>query len=535
MNARVGLGSAIAARVKQTLDTLVKDEVASRLVNSDYTLWGSKAEPEAKKRLGWLQATRVSAPFVSQIAELRDEYLRQGINHFVLGGMGGSSLAPEVITATAGVDLTVLDSTDPDQVRAALSDRLSSTVVIISSKSGGTVETDSQRRVYETAFRDAGIDPINRIIIVTDPESPLHESAAAAGYRTFLADPTVGGRYSALTAFGLVPSGLAGADIGELLQDAESIMPILSEDSPTNPGLLLGAALAAGAPLIDKVGLISDGTPILGFGDWIEQLIAESTGKEGTGVLPVVLERSGYEAKHSLSDLVPVHLVKEVNSPPAGVVQTAGKLGAQFVLWEFATAVAGRILGINPFDQPDVESAKVAARGLLDSRPEPTQPRFVDQGVEVRGADSLLGKVKTLEEAIAALVQDLGDQGYVAIQAYVDRVAHPDFAELRDLLAQKTHRPTTFGWGPRFLHSTGQYHKGGAPTGAFLQLRTKHTSDLTIVGRPFTFGELITAQADGDATVLEEHGRPVLILTLLDPDKGLTAIARAIDSLKPVA
>ncbi len=531
MNARVGLGSAVAARVRETLDALVADEVASRLAGSDYTLWGKDAEPEAKKRLGWLQATRVSAPFASQITELREEFAREGIDHFVLGGMGGSSLAPEVITATAGVELTVLDSTDPGQVRAALGDRLASTAVIISSKSGGTVETDSQRRAYEKAFRDAGIDPINRIIVVTDPRSPLHESASAAGYRVFLADAAVGGRYSALTAFGLVPSGLAGANIAQLLEDAEDFASVVAEDRPTNPGLLLGAAIAAGAPSIDKVGLISSGTPIVGFGDWIEQLIAESTGKEGTGLLPVVLERSSYEAKHALPDLVPVHLVKQINSPHAGIVQVSGNLGSQIMLWEFATAVAGRILGINPFDQPDVESAKVAARGLLDSRPKPTAPAFVDQGIEVRGSATLLSGVSSLEGALAALVRDLGTQGYVSVQAYVNRVAHPEFSELRDLVATKTERPTTFGWGPRFLHSTGQYHKGGAPTGVFLQLRTKPGKDLSIDERPFTFGELITAQADGDAAVLEKLGRPVLILTLNDPEKGITALARAIDSL----
>jgi glucose-6-phosphate isomerase len=204
--------------------------------------------------------------------------------------MGGSSLAPEVICATAGVELTVLDSSHPDQVRTALADRLDRAVVVVSSKSGSTIETDSQRRAYEHAFTRSGIDPTQRIVIVTDPGSPLDKDARAAGYRVINADPNVGGRYSALTAFGLVPSGLAGVDLEQLLDEAESVADLLADDDAANPALRLGAAMAGTEPLRDKLVLVDDRPWVTGFADWAEQLIAESTGKNGTGVLPVVVQ-----------------------------------------------------------------------------------------------------------------------------------------------------------------------------------------------------------------------------------------------------
>src|SRR5690606_24154768 len=213
----------------------------------------------------------------------------------VLCGMGGSSLAPEVITRTYGVDLVVLDSTDPAQVAPVVSEHLDSTAVVVSSKSGSTLETDSQKRAFEAAFRAAGIDPIRRIVVVTDPGSPLDQAARADGYRVFNADPNVGGRYSALTAFGLVPSGLAGVDIAQLLDEADAASLSLAIDDTDNPGLVLGAVLGGTRPLRDKIGIVADGTHIVGFGEWAEQLIAESTGKDGKGLLPIVLETDAPE------------------------------------------------------------------------------------------------------------------------------------------------------------------------------------------------------------------------------------------------
>ncbi|HLR85765.1 MAG TPA: glucose-6-phosphate isomerase, partial [Nocardioidaceae bacterium] len=273
------------------VEGLVETRVARRISERDHALWGPAAESEAAKRLAWVGLAEESRPLVAEITALRDAQRERGLDHVVLCGMGGSSLAPEVICATAGVELTVVDSSHPDFVRAAIDDRLERTVVVVSSKSGGTVETDSQRRAYERAFRDAGIDPAERIVVVTDPDSPLDTEATEAGYRVFQANPDVGGRYSALTAFGLVPSGLAGADIDALLDEAAAIAPALSDDSVDNPALRLGALLGVASRAgVDKVAIATVDSPIVGLADWAEQLLAESTGKDGTGILPVVVE-----------------------------------------------------------------------------------------------------------------------------------------------------------------------------------------------------------------------------------------------------
>lgn len=533
MSVTVAVRGAAAEAVERLVPQLVSDGVAGRITTQDPSLWGPEAEAESAKRLGWTEAVAISDGLVDDILALRDDLREKGVDHIVLGGMGGSSLAPEVITRTYGVALTVLDATDPAQVQAALDERLASTAVVISSKSGSTVETDSQKRVYEKAFREAGIDPLERIVIVTDPDSPLDQAARADGYRVFNADPNVGGRYSALTAFGLVPSGLAGVDIRELLDEAQAMQLELAIDDDDNPGLVLGAAIAGTKPLKDKLGIIADGTHIVGFADWAEQLIAESTGKDGTGILPVVLEVDSPELTQNLPDLQIVRLVAnerathEVND---GEIEVSGSLGGQMFVWEYATAVAGRLLGINPFDQPDVESAKIATRGLLDSRPEPTTPVFVEDGVEVRTAGPLeLGDdAQTLAGAIDALIAQLPADGYLAVQAYADRIAYPQLAELRALLATKAKRPVTFGWGPRFLHSTGQFHKGGPAVGVFLQLVSAGETDLEIPDRPFTFGQLLQAQAAGDASVLADHARPVLTLTLSDTGAAAAQLRAAI-------
>jgi glucose-6-phosphate isomerase len=531
VSVRIAVSGAAAEAVERVVPQLIDDLVASRLTGGDASLWGADAEDESSRRLGWVEAVSVSRPLIPEIYALRDALRAAGVNHIVLGGMGGSSLAPEVITRTYGVALTVLDSTDPGQVMAALSDRLETTAVVISSKSGSTLETDSQKRIYEQYFTDAGIDPLQRIVIVTDPGSPLDTAARTAGYRVFNADPTVGGRYSALTAFGLVPSGLAGVDLVELLDEAEAVMVELSVDHPANPGLVLGAAIAGTSPLKDKLGIVTDGTHIRGFGDWAEQLIAESTGKLGKGILPVVLDLDSPELEDRPIDLQVVRLVgdwDDTRQVADGEIEIAGSLGAQILVWEYATAIAGRLLGINPFDQPDVESAKIATRALIDNPSTPASPAFIADGIEVRGTADIVGGAVDLEGVIDALMRAIPAHGYVAIQAYVDRVAHPGLTALRDVIARRLGRPVTFGWGPRFLHSTGQFHKGGPAVGVFLQITSSEQADLQIPDRPFTFGQLIRAQADGDASVLAEHGRPVLSLTLTHPTQSLPVIISAL-------
>jgi glucose-6-phosphate isomerase len=532
----VRLGSVARAAADAHVPTLVDDHVARRLAGRDADLWGPAAVDEASKRLGWVDLPRTSGALVPQIIELRDELADEGVDRVVLCGMGGSSLAPEVITGTDDVPLVVLDGTDPQQVQRAIGTDIDRTVVVVSSKSGSTVETDSQRRAFEAAFRAAGIEPTTRMVAVTDPGSPLQELAVDAGYRrVFSADPEVGGRYSALTAFGLVPAGLAGADISRLIEQAAAVAPSLAADSPDNPALVLGAALGGTDPLRDKIVLVDDGSGLVGFGDWAEQLLAESTGKRGTGLLPVVVASADApEVTSPADDTLVVRLCGAESEPEPGEAEVcvSGTLGAQIQLWETATAVAGRLLGINPFDQPDVESAKAATRQLLDRGTTGEQPpAFTDGAVQVRATSGLLDGVDTLDGALAALLDRLDpDRGYVAVMAYLDRESAAGLAGLRAPLARRCGRPVTFGWGPRFLHSTGQYHKGGPATGVYLQITGSGAGGeyVEVPGRPFTFGQLVAAQAAGDAQVLEEHGRPVLRLNLTDRARGIEQLLKLV-------
>ncbi|WP_109508576.1 glucose-6-phosphate isomerase [Nocardioides speluncae] len=512
--------SAFASAVEE----LVADKVASRLAAQDKTLWGKAAEAEAGKRLAWVSLADTSRPLLAEIAELRSSLAESGVTRVVLCGMGGSSLAPEVICGAAGVDLVVLDSSDPDFVRTALEERLAETVVVVSSKSGGTVETDSQKRAFEKAFRDAEIDPAERIVVVTDPGSPLDEAATSAGYRVFRADPSVGGRYSALTAFGLVPSGLAGADIEALLDEAAAIQPALEADGDDNPGLRLGALLGiANHAGVDKLVLANAGAPYAGLGDWAEQLVAESTGKDGLGVLPVVVESTDAPnfvpstPDEVLVTFGPEFVFDKVRPASSYGATIDAPLGAQLLLWEYATAVAGRVIGINPFDQPDVESAKAAARSMLDGAGAAPSPDYTDGHVQIYASgDWLPDSAESIADAVTALLDQVTDRGYVAVQAYLDRHRDAALEAVRPALATRTGRPVTFGWGPRFLHSTGQYHKGGPATGIYLQITGVPVADLDVPDRPFTFHEFLTSQAVGDGQVLAQHRRPILRLHVTD-------------------
>ncbi len=532
MSLKVVAGGSAASAVASKVPQLIADKVASRIHAKDFTLWGKDAEAESSIRLGWVKAAFVSEALVERILALRDEFAAKGVDRFVLCGMGGSSLAPEVITRTAGVDLVVLDSTNADQVGHAVNSHIERTAIVVSSKSGSTVETDSQKRVFEQAFEQAGIDKRDRIVIVTDPGSPMEKAATEDGYRIFNADPNVGGRYSALTAFGLVPSGLAGVDIKQLLADAQSVANLLASDDEQNPALILGAALGATPGeygMRDKIGIVTEDSPIVGFGDWAEQLIAESTGKLGKGILPVVLTPEAAELHSGLADLLAVRLVADATTVRGDEVAVSGSLGAQFVLWEYATAIASRLIGINPFDQPDVESAKIAARAMLTSREPVAAPAFTSGDIQVRSLGLSLDGAHDVTSALASLLKALDtDNGYISVQAYLDRTSVAEAADLRDLLATKSRRPVTFGWAPRFLHSTGQYHKGGPAQGVYLQIVSAAKHDIAVPGRDFTFAELIASQAAGDAKVLAEHGRPVLTLTMSDAAAGIQAIKAAL-------
>lgn len=520
------LGLAHPEAFDAVVGDLVAGKVASRLSAQDPDLWGEAAREEAAKRLAWVDLAETSRPLVPEIEALRRELADGGLDRVVLCGMGGSSLAPEVICAAAGVDLVVVDSSDPDFVRRAVETDIARTVVVVSSKSGGTVETDSQRRAFEKAFQDAGIDPAERIVVVTDPGSPLDREATEAGYRVFRADPDVGGRFSALTAFGLVPSGLAGADVGALLAEAAELRPALGVDGPGNPALQLGGLMGlAAAREVDKLVLVDGGSAYPGLGDWAEQLIAESTGKQGLGILPVVVEDAAAPnaAPATADSLVvtygPTSAGRPAEGAPEWSARVDGSLGAQLLLWEFATAVAGGVIGINPFDQPDVESAKAAAREMLEGASDSPAPVFAEGPVTAFASPGWLPEgTSSVSAAVSALLDRLDpEHGYVAVQAYLDRVRDVALLPVRAGLATRTGRPVTFGWGPRFLHSTGQYHKGGPDTGVYLQVTTQPEADLAVPGRPFTFHEFLTAQAVGDGQVLADKGRPVLRLHLASP------------------
>ena len=539
---------ALAADAESMAARLAEERVASRITAQDPTLWGPPAEAEARIRLGWTRLHETSRPLLAEIDALAAQLRSEGVSRVVLAGMGGSSLAPEVICATAGAELVALDTTDPGQVRDALAASsgtpgdLKRTVLVVSSKSGSTVETDSHRRTFEAAFTEAGIDAAARIVVVTDPGSPLEALAREAGYRrVFAADPNVGGRYSALTAFGLVPSGLAGVDVAELLDDAADAAPMLAEDTAENPALRLACALgAAHARGAEKVVLAGGGnSAVKGFPDWVEQLVAESTGKNGTGLLPVIVEGTGAPGfADARSDATPTTVGAAAG---AAKLSTGGPLGGLFLLWEYATAVIGRLLGIDPFDQPDVEAAKKAARALLDAPSNgsgqggsaPSSPLFTNGAIEVYTyGDWLPPSVTTVDTALEALVAATPEFGYLALQAYLDRIADASAAVLRPELARRTGVQTTFGWGPRFLHSTGQYHKGGHPNGAFMQVTGAAQEDLPVPGRPYTFARLQLAQAAGDGQVLAGRGRPVLRLHLTDRAVGLAELGHAVQGLR---
>lgn len=525
MTLKVSHKGKVSEAVNQFVSELVKDRVASRLFAKDHTLWGNDAEAESSIRLGWVDAAQNSLALLPELRHLSADLRDRGLTRIVLCGMGGSSLAPEVITKTAGVDLVVLDSTDPSQIQDALFGDLQKTVVVVSSKSGSTVETDSQKRSFEAAFEAAGIAKTERIFIVTDPNSPMHSQAIKDGYRVFLADSMVGGRYSALTAFGVVPTALAGVDVDALLKSAIAASNFLSKDVATNPGLILGAAIARTSSVKtykDKLGFVPDGTEISGFGDWVEQLIAESTGKMGRGVLPIVLESDSYEVNSKADDTLLIGL--SADAPKSRFdLAVSGDLGELILLWEVATVVASRLLEVNPFDQPDVESAKIAARAVLDSPVEALDFPVSDAGVEIASLGYELSSNK-LASCLAELIGFAETDTYFSIHCYLNRQRFASASKLRELIAERSNRPTTFGWGPRFLHSTGQYHKGGPKQGVFIQIVSGEGDDQEIPGRTFGYRKLIDSQASGDAKVLATGGSKVLVLRLINVKSGIDAL-----------
>ena len=524
---------------------MIKNQVPARIRQKDYTLWKSSAA-EITNRLGWLHTPRVMTGRLKQINNLVDAVRKDGYTHALLLGMGGSSLAPGVFRKTFGVsegylDLAVLDSTDPGAV-LAFSERLdlAKTLFIVSTKSGGTVETFSFMKYFFnlTAERYGAAEAGRHFIAITDPGSALEELVAVHRFReTFLNDPEIGGRYSALSFFGLVPAALMGVDVKMLLDRAAGAADkeMLLEESHTDAlsGLYLGAAMGELARVgRDKLTFVFS-PRIAGFGDWLEQLIAESTGKEGKGILPVVGEPLGGSAVYGDDQIfVYIHLAgDEVQDEEITHLGKAGHpiiriglpdvydLGGQIFLWEMATAVAGHILRINPFDQPDVEAAKILAREMIVQYrgkgflPDEV-PLLRSEGIDVYGDCSAHSPGDALNIFLGSALPN----GYIALQAYLQPIAETDAAllRLRCALRDRCRLATTMGYGPRYLHSTGQLHKGDGGRGVFLQLTADDPRDVPIPdemgqgGSSVTFGVLKAAQALGDRQALLHTGRPVI-------------------------
>ena len=528
--------------MREAMARLDEERIVERIWSGDHTVW-SPNPSEIVNRLGWLTiATRMQGE-LARIEAFRDELVGEGYARVLLLGMGGSSLAAEVFATTFGgggrLKLSVLDSTDPAAVldRAGAADR-ERTFFIVATKSGGTVETISLFKFfYRGAVARAGADRAGEdFAAITDPGSALAKIAARHGFReTFLSDPSIGGRYSALSHFGVVPAALAGVDLGLLLERAVEAAKRSGAGvgAAENPAAVLGAALGALAGRgRDKVTFVVSGG-VAGFADWAEQLIAESTGKGGRGILPVVREPLAAPAAYG-DDRVFVDLRVDGDGTGAhevGALERAGHpivrigigdaydLGGQFFLWELAVAVAGHVMGVQPFDQPDVEAAKVLAREMvaaykLDGALPRLKPSVTDGGIDVYGdveADDLAGAMRQfLSRGVP------GD--YVALQAYVPPTEETRraLAFVRDRLWRATTLAVTVGYGPRFLHSTGQLHKGGTANGLFIQVTTGDGRDAPIPDDPasdgssMTFGVLKAAQALGDRQALLDAGRRVV-------------------------
>jgi transaldolase/glucose-6-phosphate isomerase len=510
---------AFDATVERRLEELARARVVARIWAKDPTVWNGDADtPEIRDRLGWLSVADTMAAETGRLAAFADE-VRADFSRVVLCGMGGSSLAPEVLRRTFGAaagypSLTVLDSTDPRAIAAAVPERdLAQTLFLISSKSGTTLEPDCLFRYFWSRTGARG----SQFVAITDPATPLAALASDRGFRRwFLNPPDIGGRYSVLSYFGLVPAALLGVKLAPLLERARRMAQASAPSVPTteNPAARLGAALGAAAlDGRDKVTLVLS-AGVASFGLWIEQLIAESSGKEGKGIVPVVDEPLGAPAVYG-PDRLFVAVALAGDDDPAtearlAVLSDAGHpvvrialgdrcdLGAEFFRWEFATAVACALLGINAFDQPNVAESKTNTSAVL----------------ERKGAPSPAATRADLDRFFTGVKP--GD--YLALMAYLPPSPEYDrrLERVRVALRDRLKVATTVGYGPRFLHSTGQLHKGGPPGGHFLQITERPTKDLAIPDKPFTFGELEAAQAEGDLLALRKRGRPALRLEGLD-------------------
>ncbi|MDO7884107.1 hypothetical protein [Hymenobacter cheonanensis] len=545
--------------VQAEIDTLNSQDFTTRFWHKDATLWTQDAEAQQSVRsfMGWLDSPEVLTKAVGEIVGFVADVKAAGFQHVVVMGMGGSTMAPIVFERSfeqQGLPLSILDTTDPGTVaELEKSIPLAHTLFIVASKSGTTAEP--------LAFGDYFYDKVKAIkgdkagenfVAITDPGSKFVTQATQEGYRKiFLNFAEVGGRFSALTYFGLVPAALYGIDIAALLHGAVEMMRACGAHGPVadNPGLQLGAAIGVLATQgRDKLTLITPES-LSSLGLWLEQLLAESTGKEGKGILPVageplgrpdeygtdrVFVYVGYESEPDQTSLDKLTALEQAGHPVIIIrLRNALDLGREFYRWEIGVAVSGIVLAINPFDQPNVQAAKTATDKLMKEvtekgqLPSPGQPAATQDGVayygDVTGADAA--------GVLQAFFQQAQPGNFMTLQAYLHETdeLNQALAEIRQLVQDKLRIATTSGYGPRFLHSTGQYHKGGPNTGLFVQFTADHPQDLPLPGRTYTFGTFENAQAQGDLQALRDNGRRALHIHLgPNPAQGLHTVVAAL-------
>ncbi|MDB5480110.1 MAG: transaldolase [Caulobacteraceae bacterium] len=578
LGARLGAQSIAAGALEPSLDAalarMASEGWARRLWGRDASLWPGG---EAARWLGWLDAASGTAVDLVDLEAFGQAVAERRFAHAVLLGMGGSSLGPEVLAETFGAapgrpGLLVLDSTDPGQVaRVAAQIDPARTLFIVASKSGSTLEPDILHRYFfELAERALGAEGAGeRFIAITDPRSKLEETARRQGFwRIFPGRPDVGGRYSVLSNFGMVPAAVLGLDVRAIFESVAMMARTCGASAPplANPAFALGALMGVAAEAgRDKLTLIAD-EGLADFGAWLEQLVAESTGKQGKGVIPIDGEplqpvaaygadrlfvrlrlapssdaAKGDAGKDAAADAL------EAAGHPLARIQVAGREGLfqEFLRWELATAVAGAVIGIDPFDQPDVEASKVRTRALTDAyeaagATAPETPRLISGALRLFTDDANAAALRaaapsaTLEDWLAAHLRRAGAGDYIALLAYLDRnTGHiAVLRTLRERLGRASPAATVLQFGPRFLHSTGQAYKGGPNSGVFLQITARPAADLQVPGRGLTFGVVEAAQARGDFEVLAERGRRVLRVDLGDDVEG--GLAQLASALAPV-
>ena len=554
--------------VARVLDDWQSNGKVERLWARDATLWTLSGE---EKWLGWLDIVQEQQKTIARFRNFAAEVKDAGFNHVMLLGMGGSSLCPEVLRKSFGVidghpQLHVLDSTDPQQIRS-FEDRIdiAKTLFCVSSKSGTTLEPNIFKQYFFALAKEIiGAEKAgSHFMAITDPGSKLRQEAEQDRFRKiFLGDPSIGGRYSALSDFGMAPAAAMGIDVAKFLQSGEEMVRACAPNvaPKNNPGVILGAILgSAHHHGHDKITIVAS-PDIYDLGAWLEQLLAESTGKNGEGLIPVDRETLGAPKVYG-DDRLFAYLRLDGAPDPAqdaaiADLQQAGQpiviisigeaydLGQEFFRWEFATAVAGSIIGINPFDQPDVEASKVATRKLTEeyertgSLPEET-PFFAGDGLKLFADDRNAAELKSaatepsLNGYLKAHLDRLKETDYFAVLAYVEMTTEHErlLQSSRHAIRDRKKVATCLGFGPRFLHSTGQAYKGGPNSGVFLQVTCDDEKDLPVPNQKYTFGLVKSAQARGDFQVLADRGRRALRVHLEgDVSSGLAKLNEKISA-----